>query len=207
MKRGRLPARDSSRVRLRPEKRPTSLMALSPGAASVPTRSFMRCAGGMAEVYRASDLRLGHSVAIKVLLQAVTSDPDRLARFERDGRAVASLNHPNFAAVRSGRARRRRLSRRSPHRGGSSSTPPHASDFREVLKQAGVGCAAIVLRQPHGRTVGAAESTGQADRCDSHYVRPHRRHPQRAPLRANRRRRPESLHVNEDETRTHWDAA
>ncbi len=56
-------------------------------------------AGGMGEVYRARDTRLGRDVAIKVLPATVTSDRDRLARFEREARLLASLNHPNLATV------------------------------------------------------------------------------------------------------------
>jgi serine/threonine protein kinase len=56
-------------------------------------------AGGMGEVYRARDTRLRRSVAIKVLPSAFTSDPDRLARFEREARVLASLNHQNIAAI------------------------------------------------------------------------------------------------------------
>ena len=56
-------------------------------------------AGGMGEVYRARDLRLNRDVAIKVLPDAFTRDSDRLARFEREAQVLASLNHPNIAAI------------------------------------------------------------------------------------------------------------
>jgi Tol biopolymer transport system component len=56
-------------------------------------------AGGMGEVYRARDTKLGRDVAIKVLPRAFTADPDRLARFEREARVLASLNHPNIGAI------------------------------------------------------------------------------------------------------------
>jgi Tol biopolymer transport system component/tRNA A-37 threonylcarbamoyl transferase component Bud32 len=56
-------------------------------------------AGGMGEVYRARDTKLNRDVAIKVLLRAVANDPDRLARFSREAQVLASLNHPNIAAI------------------------------------------------------------------------------------------------------------
>ena len=56
-------------------------------------------AGGMGEVYLASDIRLGRKVAVKVLPEAVSSDPERRDRFDREARAVAALSHPNICAL------------------------------------------------------------------------------------------------------------
>ena len=56
-------------------------------------------AGGMGEVYRALDTRLDRIVAIKSLPQAFSGDVERLARFEREAKLLASLNHPNIAAI------------------------------------------------------------------------------------------------------------
>lgn len=56
-------------------------------------------AGGMGEVYRARDTRLDRDVAIKVLPAAVSTDPERRARFEREAKAVAALSHPNILAI------------------------------------------------------------------------------------------------------------
>ena len=56
-------------------------------------------AGGMGEVYRARDTRLGREVAIKVLPAAFAADHDRMVRFQREAHVLASLNHPNIAAI------------------------------------------------------------------------------------------------------------
>ena len=56
-------------------------------------------AGGMGEVYRARDSKLHREVAVKVLPPSVAADPDRIARFEREARVLASLNHPNIAHI------------------------------------------------------------------------------------------------------------
>ena len=56
-------------------------------------------AGGMGEVYRARDIKLGRDVAIKVLPEAFACDADRMARFEREAQVLASLNHPHIAAI------------------------------------------------------------------------------------------------------------
>src|ERR1700710_915194 len=55
--------------------------------------------GGMGAVYRATDTKLNRDVAIKVLPDSFSADPDRLARFTREAQVLASLNHPNIAAI------------------------------------------------------------------------------------------------------------
>ena len=55
--------------------------------------------GGMGEVYQARDTKLDRDVALKVLPEAFTADPDRLARFEREAKVLASLNHPNIGSI------------------------------------------------------------------------------------------------------------
>ena len=56
-------------------------------------------AGGMGEVYRARDTKLGRDVALKVLPETFAKDAERMARFQREAQMLASLNHPNIASV------------------------------------------------------------------------------------------------------------
>jgi serine/threonine-protein kinase len=73
---------------------------LTPGTALGPYRvEALLGAGGMGEVYRARDTKLNRDVALKVLPESFTRDPDRLARFTREAHVLASLNHPNIAAI------------------------------------------------------------------------------------------------------------
>jgi eukaryotic-like serine/threonine-protein kinase len=75
-------------------------MSLAPGTKLGPYELIALIgAGGMGEVYRARDSRLGRDVAVKILPASFAADPDRLRRFEQEARAVAALNHPNILAV------------------------------------------------------------------------------------------------------------
>ncbi|MBI1790601.1 MAG: serine/threonine protein kinase [Acidobacteria bacterium] len=75
-------------------------MSLPPGAWLGPYQVLAPLgAGGMGEVYRAKDTRLGRDVAIKVLPTAFANDPDRLRRFEQEARAAGALNHPNILVI------------------------------------------------------------------------------------------------------------
>jgi len=75
-------------------------LALAPGTLLGPYEIVLAIgAGGMGDVYRARDTRLGRDVAIKVLPDTVASDMDRRARFERETKAVAALSHPNVLAI------------------------------------------------------------------------------------------------------------
>ncbi len=75
-------------------------MSLTPGARLGPYEILSPIgAGGMGEVYRARDKKLDRDVAVKVLPQSVAADPDTLARFEREAKAVAALSHPNVLSI------------------------------------------------------------------------------------------------------------
>ena len=75
-------------------------MSLSPGVRLGSYEATARIgAGGMGEVYQARDTKLDRDVALKVLPDAFTADPDRLARFEREAKVLASLNHPNIGHI------------------------------------------------------------------------------------------------------------
>ena len=75
-------------------------MPLAPGTTLGPYAVTAKIGeGGMGEVYRARDTKLDRDVALKVLPQAFTSDSDRLARFEREAKVLASLNHPNIGGI------------------------------------------------------------------------------------------------------------
>ena len=75
-------------------------MALAPGSRLGPYEVVARIgAGGMGEVYRATDTRLGRTVAIKVLAPHLAADPEVRARFDREGRTISSLGHPNICTL------------------------------------------------------------------------------------------------------------
>jgi len=75
-------------------------MALNPGSSLGPYNIGASLGeGGMGQVYRARDTKLNRDVALKVVLPAVANDPERLARFKREAHVLASLNHPNIAAI------------------------------------------------------------------------------------------------------------
>ncbi len=75
-------------------------MPLQPGTTLGPYSVTAKIGeGGMGEVYQARDTKLDRDVALKVLPEAFTADPDRLARFEREAKVLASLNHPNIGSI------------------------------------------------------------------------------------------------------------
>ena len=75
-------------------------MPLQPGTTLGPYSVTAKIGeGGMGQVYQATDTKLNRQVALKILPEAFASDPDRLARFQREAQVLASLNHPNIAAI------------------------------------------------------------------------------------------------------------
>src|SRR5262245_32935335 len=75
-------------------------MSLAPGARLGPYEVVsLLGSGGMGEVYRAHDTKLGRDVALKILPDSFVHDPDRVARFRREAQVLASLNHPHIASI------------------------------------------------------------------------------------------------------------
>ena len=75
-------------------------MALSPGSRlGIYDITAPIGEGGMGQVWRGTDTTLSRQVAIKILPDAFAADPERLARFEREAKTLASLNHPHIAAI------------------------------------------------------------------------------------------------------------
>jgi len=123
-------------------------LALEPGVRiGVYEISSALGAGGMGEVYRARDTRLQREVALKILPEAFASDPERLARFEREAQMLASLNHPHIAAIHgfedSGGVRAlvlelvegETLADRITRRGGSSDPPFEIDEAIAIARQ------------------------------------------------------------------------
>src|SRR6516164_6768637 len=93
----RLPGRPAVKAKVI---RCQELRTMSPGLSLAHYRITAKLGeGGMGEVWRATDTKLNRDVAIKVLPDSFAADPDRLARFQREAQVLASLNHPNIAAI------------------------------------------------------------------------------------------------------------
>jgi serine/threonine protein kinase len=116
-------------------------MPLSPGTHLGPYEILAPIgAGGMGEVYRARDTKLDRDVAIKVLPATLAQDPERLARFEREAKVLAALNHPNMRMPRAPVC---------PPDGVSNSMMPRiTTDYREQDKQSGLREEARQYRRP-----------------------------------------------------------
>ena len=142
--------------------------------------------GGMGEVYQARDTRLDRVVALKVITGGGTADPDLRTRFEREARAISSLNHPNICVLHDIGRERPLL---APTGGTSASRPPSAEDTPLDF---------LVMEYLEGETLAdrLARAAGSLD-CERHAAddggrsRGHR-HPDRGRprWRASRRHRP-----------------
>ena len=132
-------------------------------------------AGGMGEVYRARDTKLGRDVAIKVLPESFAHDAERMARFEREAQVLASLNHPHIATIsRLGREERRsragdgagrgsdagRADRRAGHAAGRSAAHRQADRRR-------TGIRARKRHHPSRSETGQREADRRRQRQDS----------------------------------------
>ena len=131
-------------------------MPLEPGVRLGPYEIAAQIgAGGMGEVYRATDTNLKRAVAIKVLPASVSGDPDRLARFQREAEVLAALNHPNIAAIY-----------------GLEKTPACTALVMELVEargkrsfSGGVGAAVVGERVPDDQQTGTSGRRGRpADR-------------------------------------------
>jgi len=79
---------------------PSPTVELAPGSSVGPYKILGQLGvGGMGEVYRAQDTRLGREVAVKILPASVASDPERRSRFDREARMLGALSHPNIATL------------------------------------------------------------------------------------------------------------
>ena len=115
-------------------------------------------AGGMGEVYRARDARLERDVAVKVLPESVAADPNALARFESEAKAVAALSHPNILAIFDfGTARRRRLRRHGAARGRDAARPARRGGALPPRKAVEL---ALQIARDSARRTKRASSTG-----------------------------------------------
>ena len=120
-------------------------MSLEPGTTLGPYSVTAKIGeGGMGEVYRARDTTLDRDVAIKVLPDAFASDPERLARFEREAKVLASLNHPQHRRdLRAGKIRRHTGvgagACRRPDAGGSDQTRADPAGRGTTYRQADRG--------------------------------------------------------------------